>query len=139
MESTSSHTCPNPSQFSPATGQSRTIVLQPSALTGSDGNQFQNSLDRALQQAESVIVDLLWVDSIEDEGLTVLFAGMQQAFLLNKPLSFLSMDRNTRSALDHLWEQQRDQEHLLRDEVFTAEFESFLSDCRPSYAASMEF
>ncbi|OUC13363.1 MAG: hypothetical protein B0A82_17935 [Alkalinema sp. CACIAM 70d] len=122
----------------PEAGQPSTIVLQPYALTGLDGDRFQNSLEQALQEGESIIVDLLWVDSVEDEALSVLLEGMQQALALNKPLSFLGMDRTTRVALDQLWEQQREQEHLMRDEVFTAEFESFLAGCRLSYSAILE-
>ncbi|MGI0494384.1 STAS domain-containing protein [Alkalinema pantanalense CENA528] len=138
MEATPDPTFQNEHLQFPETAQTSTIVLQPYALTGLDGDRFQNSLEQALQEGESVIVDLLWVDSVEDEALSLLLAGMQQALALNKPLSFLGMDGTTRAALDHLWEQQREQDHLMRDEVFTAEFESFLAGCRLSYNAVLE-
>lgn len=107
-------------------GYAGTIVLQPYALSGVDGARFQQSLTEALTHANAVIVDLLWVDSIEKDHIQILFSGMQRAYLLGKLLSFLSIDHATRSTLDCLWEQYREREALTCYEVFTPDFEQFL-------------
>jgi anti-anti-sigma regulatory factor len=102
-----------------------TIVLQPVGLTGTEGTEFHASLEQALQQSDIVIVDLLWIEKIEQQGLRTLLIGVQRAQALGKHLSFLSMDAATSSALDALWETQ-----LVptsdRDEVYTPDFEAFL-------------
>ena len=126
MESTQNLSHSSPIESSSEEGYVGTVVLQPYALSGVDGTRFQQSLTEALTRAEAVIVDLLWVERIEKDTIQMLFGGMQRAYLLGKPLSFLSIDHATRSTLDFLWEQYREREALTCYDVFTPDFEQFL-------------
>jgi anti-anti-sigma regulatory factor len=84
------------------------IVLQPTGvLDRSSSPEFHRALHQALEQAEEmVIVDLLWVERIDEMGIAALVEGRQQAAALGKFLSIQSMDRGTSTALEHAWSHQ---------------------------------
>jgi anti-anti-sigma regulatory factor len=101
-------------------------VLQPKAILGTDGQQFQGALVHALQSAQSVIVDLLWIERLSPEVMQVLLFAMQQAHLHGKSLSFLSMDGATQKQLDEMWVARHSAETGDRHDWFAPEFEHFL-------------
>ncbi len=108
---------------------SETVILQPpGALLGEAGVTFQSSLNQAIVEAAAVIVDLLWVDRVDKQGIAILIAGMKRAQASGKSLAFLAMDRATRTALDTVWEQQRAAEASLQADWFTPDFEQFLDN-----------
>lgn len=107
----------------------KTVVLQPrGALLGGAEVTFQSSLAQAIVEAAAVIVDLLWVNSVDDQGIAILLAGMKRAQTSGKSLAFLAMDGTTRAALDAVWEQQRKAEASPQTDRFTPNFEQFLDD-----------
>ncbi len=113
-----------------------TIVLQPCGrLTGIGGATFWTTLAQAIAQSDSVVVDLLWVEAIDDRGVVTLMAGMRQAHALGKSLAFLGMDAATRTALDKSWEQQRDITLSTQVDLFAPEFEQFLEGYKAAKAA----
>lgn len=103
------------------------VVLQPSgSLSEFTGRPFQASLGKAIAQADSIVVDLLWIETIDQAGLSILLSGMTQASKLGKSLSFLSMDQKTRCTLDSIWEKLRAADAPAQMDVFAPEFEQFL-------------
>jgi anti-anti-sigma regulatory factor len=107
----------------------KTVVLQPhGAFSGEAGVTFQSSLDQAIVEAAAVIVDLLWVNRVDDQGIAILLAGMKRAQASGKSLAFLAMNGATRVALDAVWEQQRKAEASPQTDRFTPNFEQFLDD-----------
>ncbi|MBD2019480.1 hypothetical protein H6F43_04675 [Leptolyngbya sp. FACHB-36] len=61
---------------------------------------FLTEIAVALEQAsEQVIVDLLWVDAIDDHGMVMLVASLEQAAVLGKKLVLHSLDYGTRTRL----------------------------------------
>jgi anti-anti-sigma regulatory factor len=116
-----------------------TVVLQPCGrLTGIGGATFRTTLAQAIAQADSVVVDLLWVEAIDEQGVATLLAGMRQAYALGKSLAFLGMDAATRTALDKIWGQQRDQDLPTQQDLFTPEFEQFLDGYKEAKIAGAE-
>ncbi len=108
---------------------SEMVVLQPSgALLGEAGLMFQSDLEQAIVDGTAVIVDLLWVDRVDEQGIAILIAGMKRAQLSGKSLVFLAMDGATRTALDAIWEQQRAAEAPLQADWFRPDFEQFLDN-----------
>lgn len=105
-----------------------TIVLQPTGcLDSSNSISFQKALEDSLEQAiDGVIVDLLWVESTDADGVAVLAKGIQQAGVLGKQLSFQSMDVSTRIALDEEWVRQRETIFGSWSQQFGSELERFL-------------
>ncbi|MGV0024917.1 STAS domain-containing protein [Phormidesmis priestleyi] len=115
----------------------KTVVLQPwGHLTEIRGATFRTALARAIAQADSVVVDLLWVEAIDDQGVATLLAGMRQADALGKSLVFLAMDAATRTALDKSWRQQRDTDSPQKTDLFSPEFEQFLDGYKAAKIAS---
>ena len=110
-------------------------VLQPQALSGIEGHQFQTALDQAMQSSAAVIVDLLWIKDIRSEGLDLLLAAMQQAQTAGASLIFQSMDQATRNQLDDLWEQRRDMG--TPNELFAPDFENFLASFQSTKEATL--
>lgn len=103
------------------------VVLQPNgSLSEITGTPFKASLGQAIAQADSIVVDLLWIDTIDQDGLSILLSGMTQASKLGKSLSFLSMDQRTRCTLDSIWDKLRAANAPVQMDVFTPEFEQFL-------------
>lgn len=95
----------------PVTTQARphTIVLQPGNQVGDvESLEFRESLSLALNHAiDAVIVDLLWANSLSASAIATLAAGIRQATVLGKALTFQSVDRSTRQFLEAEWHRQR--------------------------------
>jgi anti-anti-sigma regulatory factor len=119
---------PQPSSAQTVDVSSEPQVLQPIALLGRDGTAFQEELVAALDQSQSVIVDLLRIETIDPEVMKVLLAAMQQAHRHGKSLSFLSMDAGTQKQLDAMWVARHNQKNGDRQDWFAPEFENFLVD-----------
>lgn len=105
----------------------KTVVLQPIELFD---KTFQAHLEQAIEQADAIIIDLLWVNQIDQTGITLLLDSLNQARNSGKSLSFLSMDHKTRTQLDATWEQQRAKEMSEPANIFTPAFEQFLDQHR---------
>jgi anti-anti-sigma regulatory factor len=110
-------------------------VLQPQALSGTEGHHFQTALDQSMQSGAAVIVDLLWIKDIRSEGLDLLLAAMQQAQTAGASLLFQSMDQVTRNQLDDLWEQRRDMG--TPNDLFAPDFENFLASFQSTKEATL--
>jgi anti-anti-sigma regulatory factor len=125
------------SDAEPPDSLAHTIVLQPSGCLGVTGTpDFIRSLHQALAQVDEVIVDLLWVDTVSEEGLQLLLEAMAKAKSLGKLLSFLGMDAATRMALDEGWDRQRDHDATVQSDLFMPDFEAFLETYKAEkYAA----
>lgn len=89
------------SLYPPEESRPVTIVLRPNGcLGGTLCESLQRQLDAALELTQdTVVVDLLWVDDIQTEGIETLVAGLQKATRLGKTLSLRSLDLETRAAL----------------------------------------
>lgn len=79
-----------------------TIVLRPNGcLGGVSCATFQEALESALTlTTDTVVVDMLWVDSVPAEGIMSLLAGLERATELGKTLSLRSLDVDTHAALE---------------------------------------
>jgi anti-anti-sigma regulatory factor len=116
-----------------------TVVLQPyGRLVGISGANFRMTLAQTIAQAAIVVVDLLWVEAIDEQSVAVLLAAMRQARSSGKVLSFLSMDASTRNALDASWEHQRNIDQPVQTDCFTPGFEQFLDGYREAKIAGSE-
>lgn len=104
------------------------IVIQPNgSLDKASSSEFQKVLEQSLEQAiDGVIVDLLWVDSIDSYGISALVACIQQALELGKLLSFQSMTVQTRTPLEAEWTRQREIIFGPRSDLFEKDLERFL-------------
>ncbi|UBF26680.1 STAS domain-containing protein [Kovacikia minuta CCNUW1] len=113
---------------SPQTDRLPIIVLQPNgSLDSTSSSEFQSVLEESLEQVtEGVIVDLLWVESTDADGIAALVAGIQRATLLGKLLSFQAMDGQTRAALEVEWNRQREISFGPRNDLFEKDLERFL-------------
>jgi anti-anti-sigma regulatory factor len=120
-------TTAQPTTAQPTTAQP-TMVLQPSYLTGVEGSVFQAAFAQALQQASVILVDLIWLDQIDRDGLDVLLDVMKRADDQSKTVSFLSMDAATRQWLDEQWEQENTPLAVGRNDLFAPDFEKFLAN-----------
>lgn len=120
----------------------QTIVLQPNGcLNAVTSSKFQQELEQALETtANVVIVDLLHVVAVEQEGVSALLAGIKLATSLNKSLSICSMSRTTRLALETEQNRQRAATLGIWNDLCKQEFELFLrtnSWARKQAAAKM--
>jgi anti-anti-sigma regulatory factor len=97
-----------------------TIVVQPSCdLDQTSVDDFQMGLESALAQAsDAVIVDFLWVQKTDAQGVAVIVSAIEQAAALGKSLSFHAMNRPTRAAMEAEWDRQRQ-----------ARFSTWIDDC----------
>jgi anti-anti-sigma regulatory factor len=79
----------------------RTVVLRPNGcLDEISSPSFMKALEQALDlTSETVIVDLLWVDSVQSEGIACLISGLKRASVLGKTLSLRFMDVATQSSV----------------------------------------
>jgi anti-anti-sigma regulatory factor len=79
----------------------RTVVLRPNgSLDEVSSPSFMKALEQALDlTTETVIVDLLWVDSVQSEGITCLISGLKRASSLGKTLSLRFMDVATQASV----------------------------------------
>jgi anti-anti-sigma regulatory factor len=82
-------------------GRPRTVVLRPNgSLDAASSPGFTQALAQALElTAETVAVDLLWVESVEPEGIACLVAGLKRAEAMGKTLSLRFMDVATSAAI----------------------------------------
>lgn len=86
----------------------RTVVLRPNGrLDAVSSPAFTNALQQALElTTETVVVDLLWVESVEPEGVACLIAGLKRASGLGKTLSLRFMDVATQAAVQAACDRQ---------------------------------
>ena len=84
-----------------AGGRPHTVVLRPNGrLDAMSSAAFTKALEQALElTSETVVVDLLWIDSVEPEGIACLVAGLKRASALGKTLSLRFMDVATQAAV----------------------------------------
>jgi anti-anti-sigma regulatory factor len=106
----------------------KTVVLQPIGVL-TDG-AFQVQFQQAIEQADAIVIDLLWVTQTDPTGIEFLLNGLNQARALGKSLSFLSMEHKTRTQLDAAWQNQRAKDVAEQATVFAPEFEQFLERYR---------
>lgn len=85
------------------------LVLQPTGNLDATGSRaLQEELEATLNQATvGVIVDLLWVETIDAAGIEVLVVGLQKAASIGKSLLFQGMDARTQTALELEWSRQK--------------------------------
>ncbi|MCL1469499.1 STAS domain-containing protein [Argonema antarcticum] len=83
-------------------GRPRTVVLRPNGcLDGMSCPAFTKALEQALEiTTDTVVVDLLWVDNVEAEGVKSLITGLKRAAALGKTLSLRFMDVGTQAAVE---------------------------------------
>jgi anti-anti-sigma regulatory factor len=105
---------------------SGTAVLQPQSLIGNEGKTFYQALDGAIAQSSAVIIDLLWVETLETETLKPLVNAFLNAQIQGKPLTFLAMDQDTRIQFEQLTQQGSRIDRTNCYGVFAPEFEAFL-------------
>lgn len=86
----------------------RTVVLRPNGrLDALSSPAFTKALEQALElTSETVVVDLLWVESVESEGVACLMAGLKRASRLGKTLSLRFMDVATQAAVQAACDRQ---------------------------------
>ncbi|MBD2186224.1 STAS domain-containing protein [Planktothrix sp. FACHB-1355] len=84
------------------TGRPRTVVLRPNGcLDNMSCPAFTKALEQALElTSDTVVVDLLWVDNVEAEGVNSLISGLKRAASLGKTLSLRFMDVGTQAAVE---------------------------------------
>jgi len=106
-----------------------TIILQPESLDGSSGQTFQQSLEEALTHASAVIVDLLWVGTVDSDGINLLAQSMVRSQASGKDITFLGLEHNAKLELDHRIEcslSSSGSNPTLGYGIFAPDFEAFL-------------
>lgn len=80
----------------------QTVVLRPSGTLDKENSiQFRKALEDALQRTrETVVVDFLWVDKVEEAGLHTIIEGMEHAIALGKNLSLRFLHAEVWEALE---------------------------------------
>ena len=108
----------------------RFLVLQPNgSLNQANSDDFQHGLESILEQAtDGVIVDLLWVGSLDAYGIAALVAGIQRATVLGKWILFQALDANSRFALEAEWAQRQQSSVGVWKHTFSSNLEAFLDD-----------
>ena len=108
----------------------RFLVLQPNgSLNQANSIDFQQGLESMLEQAtDGVVVDLLWVGSMDAYGIAALVAGIQRATALGKQMLFQALDANSRLALETEWAHQQESSVGLWKHTFNSNLEAFLDD-----------
>ncbi len=114
---------------------STTIILQPQGLTGALGQTFQDSLDEAMKTAPTVIVDLLWVESIESDGLHLLAQALLRSQTEGKDLTFLGLEHKAQLEIERRIQKDPKPESKGSYSIFAPEFEAFLNRHRDSKAS----
>lgn len=102
-----------------------TIILQPESLDGSSGRIFQQALEQALTQASGVIVDLLWVETIDSEGLNLLAQSMVRSQASGKDITFLGLEYDAKLEVEHRVKSSSPNSTLGHG-IFAPDFEAFL-------------
>jgi hypothetical protein len=80
------------------------------------------------QATDGVVVDLLWVGSMDAYGIAALVAGIQRATALGKQMLFQALDANSRLALETEWAHQQESSVGLWKHTFNSNLEAFLDD-----------
>ncbi len=114
---------------------STTIILQPQGLTGDLGQAFQQSLDEAMKNAPTVIVDLLWVESIEGDALHLLAQALLRSKAEGKDLTFLGLEHKAQVEIERRIQKAPKVEAKDSYSIFAPEFEAFLNRHRDSKAS----
>jgi anti-anti-sigma regulatory factor len=114
---------------------STTIILQPQGLTGALGQAFQQSLDEAMASGPTVIVDLLWVESIEGDGLHLLAQALLRSQTEGKELTFLGLEHKAQIEIQRRIQKSPKTEAKDSYSIFAPEFEAFLDRHRDSKAS----
>ncbi len=114
---------------------STTLILQPQGLTGDLGQAFQESLDEAMKSAPTVIVDLLWVESIEGDGLNLLAQALLRSQTEGKDLTFLGLEHKAQVEIERQLQKAPKTESKDSYNIFAPEFEAFLDRYRASKAS----
>ncbi len=108
---------------------SNTIILQPESLHGSSGLTFQQSLEEALTHASGVIVDLLWVGTIDSDGINLLAQSMIRSQTSGKDITFLGLEHNAKLELEQRIQcsvESSSCNSALGHGIFAPDFEAFL-------------
>ncbi len=108
------------------------LVLQPTGdLNCHNSLAFQKALKASLEQVkEAVVVDLLWVNSIDSYGMTAIIQGLRTAIALGKMLSFQASSPALQLALEKEWQRQRQATLGTWDGIFGAQLEAYLDRLR---------
>ncbi len=102
-----------------------TIILQPESLDGSSGQTFQQSLEQALTHASGVIVDLLWVGTVDSDGINLLAQSMVRSQASGKDITFLGLEHDAKLELEHRIKSSSPNSTLGHG-IFAPDFEAFL-------------
>lgn len=126
--------CPAEERSSATHVNSHTCVLQPTGhLDGTTYQDFQLLLEMALEQpVHSVIVDLLWVDGVDEYGIQTLLTGIERAAKLGKIISFAAMSYSIQVAMEAEWDRQRDLRFGSWQDLFGSDLEQFLDEQGPA-------
>ena len=102
------------------------VILQPQSLESTEGTNFYSALASAIADRQTIIVDLLWINQLEHDRLSVLANAFLTAQTQGHALTFLSMDQATRVAFDRVIQQINQSDRAGSYGVFAPEFEAFL-------------
>lgn len=119
---------------------SNTIVLQPESLHGSSGQTFKRSLEQALVHASGVIIDLLWVGTVDSDGINLLAQSMIRLQASGKDVTFLGLEHNAKIELDHQIKRSlasSSSAPTVGYGIFAPEFEAFLDRHRDLKASEV--
>jgi anti-anti-sigma regulatory factor len=105
-----------------------TLVLQPMGhLDRTAYQEFRALLESALDQpVYEVIIDFLWVETVDEHGIQTLLAGMERAAKLGKTISFAAMSCSIRAAVEAEWDRQRQLRLGSWQDLFGSDLEEFL-------------
>ena len=119
---------------------SSTMILQPESLHGSSGQTFQKSLEQALVHANGVIIDLLWVGTVDSDGINLLAQSMIRLQTSGKEITFLGLEHNAKRELDHQIKcslASSSSDPTIGYGIFAPEFEAFLDRHRDLKASEV--
>ncbi len=104
-------------------------ILQPESLHGSLGQVFQQSLEEALTHARGVIVDLLWVETVDSDGINLLAQSMIRSQASGKDITFLGLEHTAKLELEYRIQcsvESSSCNSTLGHGIFAPDFEAFL-------------
>ena len=110
------------------------VILQPESLDGSSGQIFQQALEQALTHASGVIVDFLWVGTIDSNGIDLLAQSIIRSQASSKDIIFLGLEHDAKFKLEHKIKSSSVNSTLSHG-TFAPDFEAFLDRHRDSKAA----
>jgi anti-anti-sigma regulatory factor len=126
---------------SPSQPQPYTIVLQPGKGTGKvDTLELHQSIKQALEQAtDAVIVDLIWVPSLNPHTMSVLIGGIQKAIAMGKSLSFQSVNSATRQILEAEQHRHHTAKFGVQQSSFAQDLEQFFDSRKQQTKRTSQF